>query len=115
MTSLIDWQLAFAGGCARFIFLLVATQPLRPLPSLWRPILLILSWLGAAAVLRFTVWQWASELMHRRWPVDNLPYPGIQVVTCVGVAILEVGLGTWEIRRIVQECQTNRSSERGSL
>jgi hypothetical protein len=101
-----DWQLGFAGGCAAFVLLLAATQPLRPLPSLWRPILLILSGLVAIAAPLFT--NWSSELFHRRWPVDNSPYPWIQVFVCLGVAILEVGLGTWEIRRIIQECQKSQ-------
>jgi hypothetical protein len=102
-----DWQIVFAGGCAVFIVLLAATQPLRRLPYLWRPILLILSGLAAIAVLLFTDWQspGAYELFQRRWPVDNLPYPGIQFTVCLGVAVLEVGLGTWEIRRMIQERQ----------
>jgi hypothetical protein len=100
-----DWQLGFAGGCAVFIVLLLATRPLRPLPSLWRPILLILSGLAAIAVLLFTQFPWAGELFHRRWPVDNFPYPWIQVAVCLGVAVLEVGMGTWEIRKIIQACQ----------
>ncbi len=59
-----DWQLAFAGGCAVFVILLIATGPLRPLPSLWRPILLIISGLGATAALLFTNWYspWGTEL-----------------------------------------------------
>ena len=58
-----DWQLAFAGGCAVFVILPIATGPLRPLPSLWRPILLIISGLGATAALLFTNWYspWGTE------------------------------------------------------
>ena len=102
-----DWQLAFAGGCAVFIVLLAATQPLRRLPYLWRPILLILSGLAAIAVLVFTDWQspGAYELFQRRWPVDNLPCSRVQFAVCLGVAILEVGLGAWEIRRMIHERQ----------
>jgi hypothetical protein len=33
------------------------------------------------------------------------PYPWVQVFVCLGVALIEVALGAWEIRRIVQECQ----------
>jgi hypothetical protein len=66
-----------------------------------------LSGLVAIAVLLFTHWQspWSSELFLRRWPVDSAPYPWIQVSVCLGVAVVEVGLGTWEIRSIIQECQ----------
>jgi hypothetical protein len=101
-----DWQLGFAGGCAVFIILLAATQPLRRLPYLWRPILLILAGFGAI-VLLITDWRfaWGWELFQRRWPVDDLPYPWIQAIVCLGVAILEVGLGTWEIRRMIQRRQ----------
>jgi hypothetical protein len=102
-----DWQLAFAAGCVVFIILLVATQPLRPLLSLWRPILLNLSGLTAVVVLLLTNWRspWGSELFDRHWPVDDAPYPVIQVAVYLVVAFVQVALGTWEIRKIVQTCQ----------
>jgi hypothetical protein len=101
------WQLAYAGGCVALVVLLVATGPLRPLPSLWRPILLVLTGLATTAALLLTDWQspWAAMLWRRRWPVDNFPYPWVQVAVCVGVALTTVALGTWEIRGIIATCQ----------
>jgi hypothetical protein len=104
------WQLAFAGGCAAWVVVLVATQPFRRLASLWRPILLILTGLGAGAALLFTDWHspWGVMLFNRRWSVDDFTYPWVQVSVCLGVAITVVGLGTWEVRGIIQESQKNR-------
>jgi hypothetical protein len=100
-----DWQLAFAGSCIVFLVLIVATQPLRPLFALWRPILLILVGLAGTATLLLYDWRGDVELLNRRWPVDDLPFPLIQLSACVVVAVALAALGTWEIRCTVANCQ----------
>jgi len=106
-----DWQLAFAGSCIVFLVLIVATQPLRPLLALWRPILLILAGLAGAATMLLYNWWFDTELLNRRWPVDNLPFPWVQFPVCVAIAIGLAVLGTWEVRRTVASCQLNVETE----
>jgi hypothetical protein len=107
-----DWQLAFAGSCIVFLILIIATQPLSPLAALWRPILLILSGLAGTATLLFYNWRGDTELLSRRWPVDNLPFPWVQLAVCVAMAVGLAALGTWEIRGIVAYCQRPAGSDR---
>jgi hypothetical protein len=106
-----DWQLAFAGSCVVFLILIVATQPLAPLPALWRPILLILAGLAGTATLLFYNWHGDVELLNRRWPVDNFPFPWIQFPICVAVAAGMAAFATWEVRRTVASCQRNVETE----
>lgn len=100
-----DWQLVFAGSCIVALILLVATQSLRPMASIWRPILLILAGLGGAAAILLVDWRWATTRFYQRWPLDNFLYPWIQVSVCVTVALLVVTLATWEIREIIKVSQ----------
>ena len=106
-----DWQLAFAGSCIVFLILLVATQPMRPLLAIWRPILLVLAGLAGAAMLLLYNWRGDTELLNRHWPVDNLPFPWMQFLVCVAVAMGLAGLGTWEIRRTIAQCQRRVQTE----
>ena len=112
-----QWQLAYAGGCVILLVLLSATQPLRPLVSIWRPILLILTGLGTTAALLLTDWHsiWSAMLFHRRWPVDNLVYPWIQVSVCLAVAICMVGFVTWEIRGTIEKSQKPGENNQGGV
>ena len=88
-----DWQLVFAGSCIIFLVLIIATQPLRPLLALWRPILLILAGLAGAATMLLYNWRFDMELLNRRWPVDNLLFPWVQFSVCVAIAVALAALG----------------------
>ena len=52
-----------SSSCIVFLILLVATQPMRPLLALWRPILLVLAGLAGAATLLLYNWRGDTELL----------------------------------------------------
>ena len=62
-----DWHSCFAAGCAVFVVLLLATQPLPPRWAIWRPILLVLSGLAVIAALLLATWSWHCSHAAGRW------------------------------------------------
>ena len=87
-----DWQFASAAMFAAVAIFVATTVRFRN--AWWRPAVVTVVALASLSVIPLVTSPWASTLVWRQWPVDDLPRPWVPLIACplAGLVVLLLAL-----------------------